>query len=97
MVAGKLLVLPMRPGDGTVNILLVGSMMGGRSAAGVWAMMAGASRNMHQEQMRKRVTVASAKFGNEGENERKARRGGWSKDLQTQPIAKSAHAQRLSS
>jgi hypothetical protein len=25
MVAGKLLVLPMRPGAGTVNVLLVGS------------------------------------------------------------------------
>ena len=34
IVAGKLLVLPMRPGAGTVSILLVGSMMGGRSGDG---------------------------------------------------------------
>ncbi len=35
MVAGKLLVLPIFPGAGTVSILLVGRLMGGRS--GFWA------------------------------------------------------------
>jgi hypothetical protein len=51
MVAGKLLVPPIRPGVGTVSILLVGRLMGGRSPDVDWAERVAAVRRTSKKQL----------------------------------------------
>src|ERR1700722_9378332 len=51
MVAGKLFVLPMRPGEGTPSILLVGNMTGDRSPEEVWANPSAAAASKKKRQM----------------------------------------------
>src|SRR5208282_1133801 len=82
MVAGKLLVLPMRPGEGTVSCLLVGSMIGARSAEGACASTVGVAASNKKQIPRFARNDNNGSFARNDNNWRRARSGCWANEVE---------------